>query len=321
MSHPDTVTNLDVLVKMPTLHKLRDMELELRHLRTICAIAECGSVTRAAVTLGATQPALSAQLRRIERALGGSLFTRSRDGVIATDYGATVLARARTVLAEVSAMRWQRPADGASIRVGGVAGPILVGWAKQLEELFPGSEISVRGAYSPRVLADMIAADRLDAASLVDYPGHELRVDSLVRTALVGVEPIRVALWADHPLAARPAVHLAELADEPWVLSSSDRAGWPEYFYEACCAAGFTPKVRHEVTALAPLHEMLAGRLAMSPCQATFAPPPGVVVLPLAGDPMLMRHLIAWQAFGRLAAHADELLRLARRTLAHRSIS
>jgi len=305
---------------MTTLHKLRVMELELRHLRTICAIAECGSVTRAAVALGATQPALSAQLRRIERVLGGSLFIRSRDGVVATDYGATVLARARGVLAEMSAMRWQ-PSAGSTIRVGGVAGPILVGWAKRLEALFPGMEIFVRSAYSPRVLADMVGAGRLDAASLVDYPGHELRVDSGVRTALVGVEPIRVALWADHPLAARQADHpqaahqavcLGDLANEPWVLSSSDRAGWPEYFYEACCAAGFTPKVRHEVTELAPLNEMLAGRLAMSPCQATFAPPPGVVVLPLAGDPMLMRHLIAWQAFGRLAGHAEELLRLAR---------
>ncbi len=50
------------------------MELELRHLRTLRAIAEAGNLTRAATALGLAQPALSAQLRRIERALGGELF-------------------------------------------------------------------------------------------------------------------------------------------------------------------------------------------------------------------------------------------------------
>lgn len=47
------------------------MELELRHLRTVRAIADTGSLTEAAATLGLAQPALSAQLRRIEKALGG----------------------------------------------------------------------------------------------------------------------------------------------------------------------------------------------------------------------------------------------------------
>ncbi|GGX78164.1 hypothetical protein GCM10010510_23850 [Streptomyces anandii JCM 4720] len=52
------------------------MELELRHLRTVRTIAEAGSLTKAASLLGLAQPALSAQLRRIEGALGGALFER-----------------------------------------------------------------------------------------------------------------------------------------------------------------------------------------------------------------------------------------------------
>ena len=52
------------------------MDIELRHLRVICAIAESGSVTKAAASLGLAQPALTAQLQRIERALGGPLFDR-----------------------------------------------------------------------------------------------------------------------------------------------------------------------------------------------------------------------------------------------------
>ena len=53
------------------------MDLELRHLRIVCAVAEAGSVTKAAASLGLAQPAVTAQLRRIERTLGGQLFERA----------------------------------------------------------------------------------------------------------------------------------------------------------------------------------------------------------------------------------------------------
>src|SRR5258706_10950504 len=74
------------------------MDLELRHLRVVCAIADAGSVTKAASVLGLAQPALTAQLQRIERALGGLLFERDRRGARATPLGELVLARARVLL-------------------------------------------------------------------------------------------------------------------------------------------------------------------------------------------------------------------------------
>lgn len=58
-----------------------EMQLELRHLEAVLEIAEAGSLGRASVRLGVSQPALSAQLRRIERVAGGELFARSRYGV------------------------------------------------------------------------------------------------------------------------------------------------------------------------------------------------------------------------------------------------
>ncbi|MEO6088901.1 MAG: LysR family transcriptional regulator, partial [Umezawaea sp.] len=62
-------------------------DLELRHLRAVCAIAEEGSVTKAATRLGLTQPAMSAQLRTVERILGGLLFERTPNGSVPTDLG------------------------------------------------------------------------------------------------------------------------------------------------------------------------------------------------------------------------------------------
>ena len=74
------------------------MNLELRHLKVVCAIAETGSVTKAASLLGLAQPALTAQLQRIERTLGGPLFDRDRRGARPTALGELVLSRARVLL-------------------------------------------------------------------------------------------------------------------------------------------------------------------------------------------------------------------------------
>jgi DNA-binding transcriptional LysR family regulator len=74
------------------------MNLELRHLKVVCAIAETGSVTKAASLLGLAQPALTAQLQRIERTLGGPLFERDRRGARPTALGELVLSRARVLL-------------------------------------------------------------------------------------------------------------------------------------------------------------------------------------------------------------------------------
>lgn len=60
------------------------MELEVRHLRALCAIADTGSVHKAARQLGVSQPSLTTQLRRIENFLGAALFARAR---ILLEYG------------------------------------------------------------------------------------------------------------------------------------------------------------------------------------------------------------------------------------------
>src|SRR3954454_3559078 len=74
------------------------MNLELRHLKVVCAIAETGSVTKAASQLGLDQPALTAQLQRIERTLGGPLFERDRRGAAHNALGEVGLSRARVRL-------------------------------------------------------------------------------------------------------------------------------------------------------------------------------------------------------------------------------
>lgn len=79
-------------------------ELELRHLRTVCAIAEAGSLTKAAELLGVTQPALSAQLRAVENIIGGKLFDRHSAGSTPTELGDSVVGLAATLLDDLVQM-------------------------------------------------------------------------------------------------------------------------------------------------------------------------------------------------------------------------
>src|SRR5262249_50791209 len=75
------------------------MDLEVRHLQLVAAVAEVGSLTRAGDRLHLTQSALSHQLRDIESRLGAALFLRVGKRLVITPPGERLLAAARGVLA------------------------------------------------------------------------------------------------------------------------------------------------------------------------------------------------------------------------------
>src|SRR5678816_1112680 len=74
------------------------MDLEVRHLQLVAAVAEMGSLTRAGDRLHLTQSALSHQLRGIESRLGAPLFLRVGKRLVLTPAGERLLASARDVL-------------------------------------------------------------------------------------------------------------------------------------------------------------------------------------------------------------------------------
>lgn len=289
------------------------MQLELRHLRALCAIADAGSLTKAAAHVGVSQPSLTAQLRRIEAALGGQIFRRGRRGVAPTLFGQYVLTRARTALLIVDELvagaGWPGGQAGV-VRVGGYATPVLSGLVRRLFESWDVA-VTVHTEYSPRLLLELLAARRLDAALLVDYPGHELPPVSSVGMRGVAVEPVFVAMSDRHPRAVLEEVPLAGLADDDWVLPPPDGVGWPECFIASCQEAGFTPRVPYVVTEGAMVRQLISGGHAVCPCLATFQAEDGIVVRPIAGDPLWIRHLVAWLRDGPLAHRGEELAALA----------
>lgn len=294
------------------------MDLEVRHLRLVCAIADAGSLTRAAASLRMTQPGLSAQLRRIEAMLGGALFERRRAGSTPTPFGELVLAKARSVLPGIDELLADtaRAANGLTspcrIRVGSVGAPLLGHLILAIRESLPDAEVTARCHSSPVTLLDELAAGRLEAAVLGDHPARELPPrDGVVFVPLV-TEPVFALLPAAHELAGgtradRP-LSLAELAEYDWAVPRPDGDRTREYWTSVCALAGRRPSTPYEAEGR-QLIELVRAGLAVSLCQATFLAPPGITVRPLAGNPLWYRHILAWHRDGPLASHGDAVLR------------
>ncbi|MEV0416370.1 LysR family transcriptional regulator [Streptomyces sp. NPDC050448] len=290
------------------------MDLEVRHLRVVCAIAEAGSLTRAAASLGVTQPGLSAQLRRIEVMLGGSLFDRRQAGAVPTVFGELVLGRAGAILPGIdglladTARAARRISAADRVRIGSVGAPLLGHLIVAVKALLPEAELTSRCHHSPVALLDDLAAGRLEAAVLGDHPDQELPQREDVILHPIVTEPVFALLPAAHPLAAQDEVSLAELLDEDWAAPRPDSDRTREYWSSVCALTGRRPFTPYEAEGR-QLIEIVRAGLAVSLCQATFIEAPGVAVRPLAGNPLWYRHVLAWRCDGPLADRGTEILR------------
>lgn len=89
-------------------------------MRSVVGISETGSITKAAKVLGLSQPAISSQIKRIENAVGGSIFQKSANGSAATELGKLVLIQAKKILEandQLLMLRGGAP-DDTPIRIG-----------------------------------------------------------------------------------------------------------------------------------------------------------------------------------------------------------
>ncbi|MFI7547330.1 LysR family transcriptional regulator [Actinoplanes sp. NPDC049599] len=290
------------------------MDLELRHLRMICAIAEAGSVSKAASALGLAQPALTTQLQRIERAVGGALFLRDSRGTRATPLGDLVLARARLVLPAVDGLQDEVTAlVGADrigqYRIGATNGPVAAGLVQRLSATRPASPVTVHATWSADEICARVLAERLDYALVgACDPSLPAGADGLVWQP-VCVDPVWVLVGERHPLAGRAEAALAEFAGEQWASAPGDGC-FTACFATACARAGFTPRPPLEMDVGGCIDLVAAGN-AVVLCQGTVRAMPGVVPVALTGSPLRWRHLLGWRPGGPAAAAAGELHGLA----------
>ena len=190
------------------------MTIEVRHLRCFLAVADERNVTRAAVRLHLSQPALSRTLSQLEQRLGVRLVDRSTHHLQLTDAGDRFREEARqavdafdrcveSVDATVPPLRF-----GHGWSSGGHTASIVRAW----HEAFPDRVLQVRS--SDVRLAGLATGD-VDIAILRGrVAGRRYRTASLGREARVAVIP------TSHPLADRASVTLADLSTEPLVINS-----------------------------------------------------------------------------------------------------
>ncbi|MGW5371700.1 LysR family transcriptional regulator [Streptomyces sp. NPDC004009] len=292
------------------------MQLELRHLEAVRAIAEAGSVGRAAVRLGVSQPALSAQLRRIEHVTGGELFVRGRLGVEPTPLGEFVLSVARRVLGEMDALAAgaRAAAPHPTLRLGCILLVLVDRLFGRLEEELPGYEIDITTEHSATTLTRMLSAGKYDAILYAEVGEHEVPLpDGVTARTLIPKEPACVRLSANHRLAGQEEIELADLADETWTALTDDDDGGPEAMTDVCLQAGFTPKLRYRIADRKMRWELIAAGRAVSMCQPTSPHVEGTVLRPLAGDPLNERIRIAWNRAAVTEQRAGLLYRAAAR--------
>ncbi|MCZ4122743.1 LysR family transcriptional regulator [Streptomyces sp. H39-S7] len=286
------------------------MQLELRHLQAVCRIAEAGSLGRAARLLGVSQPALSAQLRRVERVTGGELFVRSRHGVEPTPLGQFVLARARRVLSEMDALGTGARAisTGSRLRLGCILLVLLDGLLEQTDLFLSGQEITVDLEDSVTALVRMLGAGQYDVIAYGEVNDHEVPLpEGVLARTLIPKEPFCIRMSVKHPLADQEQITLADLADELWMTLVEDDDGGPEALIEACAKAGFVPSLRYRITDRQMHHGLIAAGRAVSLSQPTAPSTAGTVMRPLIGTPIIGRIRLAWNRSAVSAEQADLL--------------
>lgn len=273
-------------------------DVSLTALRVLRAVAEQGTFTAAAASLGYTQSAVSRQIAAIERAAGTELLERRRDGARLTPAGRVVMRRATVVLDEIAATARDLsglPEQTGTVRLGWVpsAGAVLLPRAlADLRESDPGLEVVGREGSTP-ALVRALRAGSLDLALLASAPPFRAPDAESPPLALrtLTERPLRLALPATHPLARGEYVDVADLRGQRWIAGSSsgeDRlmGVWP--------GLDERPEIAHTARDwLAKLHLVAAGcGLTTLPASLVSAVPPGVRVLPVRGGPQEQRRLL-----------------------------
>ncbi|WP_406005058.1 LysR family transcriptional regulator [Streptomyces sp. NBC_00637] len=256
------------------------MDIHGRELRYFVTVAEELHFTRAAERLFVSQPALSKQIRMLERQLGVVLFERDRRTVRLTEVGETLLPHAREVLAAwqgaEAAVREAKNAEGRTLVIGMSTSPgrgLLPALRTRLLSRHPDAQPVLRQVN----WADP-SAGLADGSSDVAFVWLPLPDEDRYRCAVVAREPRLVALPEGHPLAARAAcdpegqVDFADLREEPFLALPAEAGPLRDYWLALDARDGRPPRVGGVVASAEETHEAVSGGQGIALLAAGNAP-------------------------------------------------
>ena len=236
------------------------MDVHGRDLRYFVAVADELHFTRAAEKMYVSQPALSKQIRMLERQLGAPLFDRGRHGVRLTPVGTALLPHARRALAAWD-LGWkaaERAKSGqrATLIVGMSTSPgrsgLLPAVRSRFTAIHPHATVQLRQVSWTDSTAGL--ADGLTDVAYVWLPVPE---PARYTWIVVAEEPRLVAMPDTHPLASRDVVDFADLLDEPFLALPQTAGPLRDYWLAVDARGGRPPRIGAEIASTDETYEAL----------------------------------------------------------------
>lgn len=240
------------------------MRFTLRQLSYFVAVGETGSVTRACEQVNISQPSISAAISHLEKELGVQLFVRQHaQGLSLTPPGQRLLLAAKEVLRDSYGLY-----DVVNSAMSMVAGPINLGAFRTFTPLIvpelwkkfvtrhPDVRMQITEGNESELLEGLRTA-RLDVALTYEFG---LSIDmTFVPLAWL---PTYVLLPADHPMAGRASLNLAEIAREPFILLNLPISR--QYFLSLFERLGLAPRIVTETSSPAALRSYVGAGIGYS---------------------------------------------------------
>jgi len=204
--------------------------MDLKQIESFVRVAEMGSFTQAALSMGVAQPMLSRQIRQLEVELHQSLLIRNGRGVTPTESGLLMLEHARGILYQVALAKEEL--SGTS---GALAGPISIGLPPSLSRLItvpltlafknalPQAKLSLTEGFSALMYENLRVA-RIDMAVLYNpTPSQDLDMQQLHEDALILIASSKRISKKSQAL-LKPNISLKDLSELPLILPSRPNA-------------------------------------------------------------------------------------------------
>lgn len=264
--------------------------MELTQLRYFREIAKCGHMTKAARTLGVSQPALSAMLRKLEAEVGTSLLHRTGKGVELSEAGKVFLRHAdesvRRADEGLHEVRRLSGLETGSIRTGAgatAASYILPSVVSDMRRAHPGLKFYVREMGSSAIV-EAILNGELDLG-IVTLPIRAVGAKQLVLRSLVDDE-LRLITPPRHKLAKETSFRWSDLKGES-VIGFEAGSAVREVVDAAAASSGITLDVVMELRSIQSIQQMVAAGVGVGFVSRLSDAPKRLPSLTPKGEPLL----------------------------------
>jgi len=207
--------------------------LRLRDLRVFFAVAQYGSMAKAAVQLRVSQPAVSQVIAELEHAVGAPLLDRGRRGVNLTVFGTTLHGYAKAAFDElrqgVRQIEFLSDPTAGELRIGcpeSLSAGFLVPIVERLAECHPRMKLSVQQLVTPSLEIPQLEKREVDLVlARLWSPPTEDRLRKKLKVEVLFNDGFSIAVDRRSPLARRRKINIADLVSERWVVPPLDSPG------------------------------------------------------------------------------------------------